>query len=204
MCIVDKRRTKACWASSDASSDSSKISTHHVLNILDKLKTKRVWDSTNKNYLAIWRVFNKFIIRLDHIPKSWEERTSLFCGYLIEDGVQSQTIKSYVSAIKAVLIDDRYDWCDDKILLTLLTRACKLQNDKVTCRFPISRKLLGLILFELKRILAYQFYQQILFRALFCLAYYGLMRVGELAEGTHLVKAANIHIGTNKNKILYC
>ena len=38
--------------------------------------------------------------------------------------------------------------------------------------------------------------------ALFALGYYGLMRVGELTYSTHVVKAANVHMATNKDKLL--
>ena len=43
-----------------------------------------------------------------------------------------------------------------------------------------------------------------LFKAVFVLAYYGLMRMGELVKGVgdHALKAKNIHVGMNKNKIL--
>ena len=41
-----------------------------------------------------------------------------------------------------------------------------------------------------------------MYRALFCLAYYGLMRIGELANSPHSVKARNVHVGTNKDKIM--
>ena len=50
------------------------------------------------------------MIKLDVKPKSWEERTSLFLAYLVDTGVQSCMIKSYLSAIKRVLIDDGYQW----------------------------------------------------------------------------------------------
>ena len=188
--------------SNSSSSGTSRISKHDMEAIIEKLKCKRVRTSTAKNYLAVWRKFNQFLIRLDNMPKAWEDRTALFCAYMIQNGAQSQTIKSYVSAIKGVLRDDDYAWSDDKIILSSLTRACSLVNDKLTCRLPIQKGLLELILFELKRTLNGQFYVQTLYKALFCLAYYGLMRVGELAEGSHTVKAANIHIGSNKDKIL--
>ena len=136
------------------------------------------------------------------MPKSWEEHTSLFCAYLVDKGTQSQTVKSYVSAIKAILIDDNYPWCDNKILLNTITKACRLKNDVLYCRMPITQKLLEIIIFELKRILKDQQYLLILYRSLFLLAYYGLMRVGELALGPHSVKACNVHIGTNKDKIM--
>ena len=41
-----------------------------------------------------------------------------------------------------------------------------------------------------------------MFKALFALVYYGLMRIGELTQGYHTLKAKDIHIGRNKNKIL--
>ena len=120
----------------------------------------------------------------------------------MDNGSQSQTIKSYISAIKGVLKNDNYDWDDSRILLSSLTRACRLENDKLRCRFPIQKGLFELILFELKRTLNGQFYLETLYRALFCLAYYGLMRIGELALGSHTVKACNVHVGINKDKIL--
>ena len=41
-----------------------------------------------------------------------------------------------------------------------------------------------------------------MYQAIFCLGYYELMRVGELAQGDHPVKAKNIHVARNKDKIL--
>ena len=37
---------------------------------------------------------------------------------------------------------------------------------------------------------------------MFSLAYYGLFRTGELTTGTHPIRARNVHVGENKNKIL--
>ena len=67
---------------------------------------------------------------------------------------------------------------------------------------PIQLGLLELILFEIQRRFSAQPYLQIMYKALFALGYYGLMRVGELTESPHAVKAANIHMATNKKKIL--
>ena len=41
-----------------------------------------------------------------------------------------------------------------------------------------------------------------MYQLLFALGYYGLMRVGELTNSQHVVKAANVHSAMNKNKIL--
>ena len=150
----------------------------------------------------MWRIFNQFLIKLDARPATWEDRVALFCAHIIDNGAQSQTVRSYVSAIKIVLKLDGHTWDDSKVLINCLTKACRVQNDKLKCRLPIQKGLFEMILFELKRTLSGQVYLQTMYRALFCLGYYGLMRIGELAEGVHSMKACNIHIGINKNKIL--
>ena len=171
--------------------------------IMDRLLIKQTRDSTSQTYLRIWRSFNAFIIKLDTKLKSWEDRVTLYVGFLIEKGLQSSTIKSYVSAIKRILIDDGYEWDNTKVLLVSLTHACRLVNDKVRTRLQIQCGLLDLILFEVQRKFSCrQYYLQCLYMALFALGSYGLMRVGEMTESQHVIKARNIHIAVNKNKIL--
>ena len=41
-----------------------------------------------------------------------------------------------------------------------------------------------------------------MYRALFALSYYGMMRVGEVTLSDHVVKAKDIHSATNKDKIM--
>ena len=48
-----------------------------------------------------------------------------------------------------------------------------------------------------------QLYLSHLYRGLFVSAYYGLLRVGELTTGDHPILARDVHIGRNKNKILF-
>ena len=99
--------------------------------MLESLKSKSVRDTTAKNYLKIWRHFNKFLIKLDRRPDNWEDRVTLYVTYLIDKGNQSSTVKSYISAIKKTLSVDGYIWNEDKALLNSLTKACKLVNDTV-------------------------------------------------------------------------
>ena len=40
-----------------------------------------------------------------------------------------------------------------------------------------------------------------MYKALFALAYYGLMRVAEISHSDHVIKAKDIYIATNKKKI---
>ena len=152
--------------------------------------------------MGIWRQFNKFVLKLDKIPKTWEQCTILFCAFLVDKGCKSIAIRSYISVIKLVLKDDEYHWNDNQMLLTTLTRAGRVVNNTVFLRRPIRKSLLVAILFKVERIFPNQIYLIILYRTLFDLCYYGLFRIGELAKGDHPFLAADISIATNKNKIL--
>ena len=82
-----------------------------------------------------------------------------------------------------------------------------MENDQVKIRLPIQKGLLEMLLFEIQRTFggvneAPQPYLEALYKAMFCLAYYGMLRVGEIAYGPHIIKAGNIHVGGNKDKIL--
>ena len=159
--------------------------------------------TTRNNYLSVWRSFNNFIIRLDCKPKRWEDRLVLFVGFLINEKKKATTIRSYISAIKSVLADDGVVLCEDRCLLNALTKACRLNNDTVRTRLPIQKGLLHMILRHTARIFDQQCYLQIMYMALFATGYYGLFRVGELTTGTHPVKAIDVHIAQNKNKLLF-
>ena len=204
------------WKKSLSSSSSSKISTQHIERILECLKNLQHRSSTMKNYYNIWKLFNKFLIRLDNKPgseneHSWGKHFALYATYLVHQGAQSAAIKSYKSAVKAVLIADNYEWSDGKVMLNTITKACKIINDRLYTRPPIYLCLLEQILFEVQRLFggcsvvdkaSTQPYLDITYKAIFILAYYGLFRVGELTLSKHVVKSKDVHIANNQYKIL--
>ena len=128
----------------------------------------------------------------------------MFGAYLVDGGIQSSTLKSYFSVIKHILKQDGYMWNDNKVLLSSLVRGCRLENDRVKIRLPIQKGLLEMLLFELERKYGtqenHQPYLEHMFKAFFSLAYYGMLRVGELALGPHTIKANNIQWDTTKIK----
>ena len=146
---------------------------------------------------------NKFLIKLNHFDSrlSWEQKTAFFGAYLIDKGVQSATLKSYFSAIKYMLKQDGYPWDDKKAALSSLVKSCKIENDKVKVRLPIQKGLLEVLLFEIKRKFDQQPYLLSMYTAMFCLGYYGMLRVGEMTYGPHTLKVCNIHVSGNKQKI---
>ena len=59
-----------------------------------------------------------------------------------------------------------------------------------------------MLLFEIGRLYEAQFYLDIMYKTMFSLAYYGLLRMGEVAMSPHVLEARNVCIGSNRNKIL--
>ena len=53
----------------------------------------------------------------------------LFVGYLIDKNRKSMTVKSYVSASKAILTEIDVELNENKVLLTSITRVCRLKKD---------------------------------------------------------------------------
>ena len=137
------------------------------------------------------------------MPKLWEHKVALYCAYLIEvKNRKSSTIKSYVSGIKYILMNDGYPWRDKYLMLSAITRACKLKNDILYMRLPIQTNLLSIILSHLEIKFTNQPYLECLYKTSFLLAYYGLFRVGEITTSEHVLKAKDVHLANNKNKYL--
>ena len=207
-CFINYFVVKRTRGTKSSKSDSSIISSSYMLQILDRLKYQQNKSSTTGNYLQSWRQFNAFIIKLDIKPKLWEERVALFAAYLFDKGRKSATIRSYVSAIKSVLRTDGYDWNDSLLVIESLIKACRLVGDKVYVRLPISKNLLEMILFEIDRLFDQQIYLKVMFKALFVVAYYGLMGIGEVTADlaafrlNHAVRAKDVHLSHEKKKVL--
>ena len=135
---------------SDNTSSTSTLSTVKFEYIIDKLRNEKHRSSTRKNYYTVWKLFNKFILCLDHHPRKWEDRLSLFVGYMVNNRNKSTTIHSYVSAIKSVLADVGVVIQEDRYLLSSLTKACRLINDNVHVRLPIGKDMLYVLLCNVK------------------------------------------------------
>ena len=151
--------------------------------------------------------FNKFVISLDSKPKLWEDRTTLFIGYLVDKGMQSSTVKSYVSAIKKTFVLDGYKRDDNGMIVLVwsLAKVCRIINDKVRTRLPIHCSLLEVILFEVQKYFSFknQYFLKVLYKPLFALSYYGMMRIGEVTASQHVSKDKDVHIASNKDKFYY-
>ena len=207
-----KKRKHSSGASTSSRLSSQKITSiidrlksQKITGIIDRLKTQQYRSSTRKNYYAIWKVFGKFLIRLDHKPKEWSDRLTLFVGYLVQKDYQSATVKSYISAIKAVLKEDGVKISEDQYTLSSLVRACKLKNDRVHSRMPIQSGMLAVLLRTLDEYYANlgQPFLGLFYRTIFFTMYFGLFRISEVMTGAHPVLTRDIHIGKNKDKLMF-
>ena len=105
--------------------------------------------------------------------------------------------------MRSILEEDKITIDNKDFELKALTRACKLKNDEVIVRFPIYKDLLKSILSKLKTMFGGQPYLLTMYSALFSSAYYGLLRIGELTSGPHVITVQNVNVGVNKDKIMY-
>ena len=137
---------------SSRTSTNSSISTREIQEIIEHLRYKKHRDTTQHTYYNVWKLFNKFFLQLDKRPSTWEERLTLFVGYLIQNDKQSSTIRSYISAIRSVLRDMNVQLHEKMFLLTSLTKACKLVNDRVYLKLPIHKKILKVLLLKLNEL----------------------------------------------------
>ena len=176
-----------------------------ITNIIEDLRLNQHRDSTKRTYYTVWRLFNRFFIRLVKKPQPWGDRLTLFVGYLIQKKKQSTTIKSYISAIKAVLKMHKIRIREDEYLLASLTRACKLKNDRLRIRLPIQKGMLCILLKQIDKHFLETMNQPYLadmYKALISTMYFGLFRISEMTSGTHPVLAHDVFVGENKDKFL--
>ena len=97
---------------------------------------------------------------------------------------------------------DGYEWSDNKALIATLTRSCRLENDRVKNQLPIRINLLNLLLYETECSLQGQPFLEALYKAIFSAAYYGMLRISEIA-GRHAILASNMFVAENKSKIMF-
>ena len=188
---------------STTNSTSTTISTSELEGIIQQLEMDRFRSTMQAQYYTVWKLFNKFFVKLDRKPLTGEDRLVLFVGYLIQSGKKSTTIKCYISAIKAVLANVRVCLNEDRFLLNSLIRACRIKYDRICTRIPIKKGLLKLIVSSVGNLLDQQPYLATLYKALMVTAYFGLFRIGKVTYSSHVVKASDVHTGINKDKILF-
>ena len=72
-------------------------------------------------------------------------------------------------------------------------------------KLPIKQDLLEAMILQLPKLFGSQPYLEILYKTMFTTAYFSLFRISELAQtpNKHAVLAPDIHIGKNKDKLMF-
>ena len=117
---------------------------------------------------------------------------------------KSTTIKSYISAVKAILFQAGIKIKENRAVIMSVTKACQLHTDRIyKPHLPIKKGMLRLILNETDNLFKDQQYLAIMYKALFATSYFGLFRIGELTKSPHVVKAMDVQMAINKNKLQF-
>lgn len=131
-------------------------------------------------YCVAWKIFSTFS-ESRHISSSnlSVENIIDFIAWLSIKGYASSSVKSYISAISfRCKMANTCDVTDNFIVKKLLTGLSRLDIRK-DVRMPITHETLTKIILALPAI-CFSNFEAILFGAIFTIAFYGFLRVGEL------------------------
>ncbi len=128
--------------------------------------------------------------RLDPIPTKWETAIEVYRGHLIERGLQSSTIASYIAGIRSRLQLDGVILQENEYAMKQMHRMAK-KKDVERIRKPVPLTLLTQAL-DCLHFVTDSKYEHDLFAGIFVTAYYGMFWIGELVESVHAVKACNV------------
>lgn len=193
------------YLSEGESTHSSKIDTSLFQNVvLEGMKNGDLRPSSQKMYHKTWTRFLEFLGGFKNLPAKWEDKMVMFAAHLGNMGEYSQTVSSYMSAIRYKLRKDGVEIPDKNFEIASIIRTCKLKNDQVRYRCGLTKNMTEELIAATKKLLldkgqTYLFY---LYRAIFLTAYYGMFRIGELGDSPHALKVADVKESRNKAKFL--
>lgn len=157
--------------------------------------------STKRTYRSHYLAFTRFLLSLDNMPELVDDQLALFVAYRTQKGDYGSTIESYLSGIRSMLALDGIQINTRTTRLRALIKACKYKNDRVIQRMPIKENMLVRIVRQVDLMFHNQPYLSSLYRCMMVLGYFGMLRVGEMAQGDHPVRARDIHLNYEKKKV---
>ena len=109
--------------------------------------------------------------------------------------------------MRAILKEDGIELNDNSLMLSPILKSCKYTTEgSGQVRLLIQLGMLNLLSDEIDEIYLdkNQPYLGLLFKTVLTLGYFGLMRIGEMTavESHHTIKLEDVHVDTEKEKIL--
>ena len=157
---------------------------------VDELFQASIALSSFKVYRRAWSLFNQASVHMGlqfngsiDLPLS-ADQIILFVGYLSNSGFASASITSYTSAIgyihKLLNLPDP----TGQFMVQKLLSACNKVNNSVDTRLPITISILQRLVQALDHTVSTPYLRQ-LFKAMYSIAFFGLMRLGEITQDTN-------------------
>lgn len=157
--------------------------------------------STQRTYRSAYLEFTRFNLALDKMPELLDDQLAIFIASRVQKGDYSSTVESYLSGISSYLKLDGIEINTRTARLRALIKACKYKNDRVIQRLPIKESLLMRIIRQVDLMFSKQPYLSSLYKCMIVMGYFGMLRVGEMAKGTHPVLARDVHLSHEKKKV---
>jgi len=154
-------------------------------------------------YRRGWKLYVQFAQKYS-ISEQFPVRVSnlaLFIAYLVNQSYKPSTISSYVSAIGYVHKLKAIPDPTSSFLILKLLRACHKQQTIFDSRMPIVKPMLERLMLTLVHT-GTDHYRQHLFQAMFALAFYAFLRIGEITiigkdgHNAHLIQRNQIRMQT--------
>lgn len=185
-----------------SSSSDSKIDLGYFKRVVvERNSQKGVSSPSKEGYHSIFRNFLEFLDLFNTLPERWEEKMVLYASFLADNVYEEPTIRSYMSAIRYQLQQDGVRLDEDKILLESIIRSSRYKNKEKRQRLGISEQMLHRLLDQVEEQFNSQPYLVALYKAMFVMGFYCLLRVSKLTSGRHPILAKNVIAAHNKLKI---
>lgn len=168
------------------------------------MKNQDLEDSSKWTYHTIWKNFLKFFDEFDQVPDDWEDKLVMYAAHLGNTRHAPATVSSYCSAIRYKLRKDGVILNEKSLEIAAIVRSCKKLNNRMYLREPLHKHMLHAILDKIDEHLQGkgQNYLAILYKAIFVMAYYGFLRIGEVAASKHALKNRDVKVAKNKETVL--
>ena len=161
-----------------------------------KLVEASIAANSNATYSNAIESFEKFRL-LYNLPCIWpapKDHVILFIAYCFECGYAPSSITTYIAGLS--FKHKLNEWYDpmEMFMIKKLLEGCKRSRVRHDIRSPVTPNMLRAICDRLPHV-CYDSYEVLMFRSVYLLAYYGLMRVSELVNTSKLQISRHIQLG---------
>ena len=161
-----------------------------------KLVDASIAANTNATYSNAIESFKRFrlLYNLNCIWPAPKSEIILFIAYCFECGYAPSSIATYIAGLS--FKHKLNEWYDpmELFMIKKLLEGCKRSRVRHDIRSPVTPNMLRAICEKIPQV-CYDSYEALMFRSVYLLAYYGLMRVSELVNTSKLQTLRHIQLG---------